>query len=145
MAQVRSAVESAKKFVKRAGEAVADYQGGVMNAGPRWQAGAEAADDAWKTGTQEAIAEGRFKKGVVKAGGQKYQNNAVKLGPERFRTGVANAEAAYNQGVAPYISAMQGFDYGPSGARGSTINRDRISRHFDLMRKTRREQLGLSS
>jgi hypothetical protein len=143
--QVRSAAESASKFVKRASAARDDYKNGVSNAGQRWQAGAEASEDAWRTGTQDAINQGRFVKGVRKAGGGKYQNNAVKLGPDRFATGVSNAEQAYNAGVAPYLGAMSSADYGPRGARGSSQNRDRIGKHIDLMRKTRSEQLGISS
>lgn len=142
MAVVRSVADSAKKFVNRASAAAPDYQAGVANAGPRWQAGTEAAGDAYVQGTQEAIADGRFLKGVRKAGASKYQTNASKLGPDRFRTGVANAEGAYSAGTAPYISAMQGFDYGPSGSRGSQQRRQRIDRHIDLMRKTKKEQLG---
>lgn len=142
MAVVRPVADSAKKFVNRASAAAPDYQAGVANAGQRWQAGTEAAGDSYVQGTQEAIADGRFLKGVRKAGAAKYQNNASKLGPDRFRTGVANAENAYSTGVAPYIGAMQGFDYGPSGSRGSAQRRARIDRHIDLMRKTKREQLG---
>jgi hypothetical protein len=140
--QVRSAVDSAKKFVTRASAARGDYARGVQNAGPRWQAGAEASEEAWRSGTQDAINQGRFVRGVRKAGAAKYQNNATKLGPDRFATGVSNAEQAYNQGVAPYLGAMSSADYGPRGARGSAQNRERIGRHIELMRKTRSEQLG---
>jgi hypothetical protein len=141
MANVRSAADSAKKFVQRASAASPDYATGVANAGGRWQAGAEASDEAYKTGLNESLAEGRFLKGIRKSGGAKYQANAVKLGPERFRTGVANAEGAYNAGVQPFIAAMASFDYGPKGARGSAQNRARIDRHLDLMRKTRKDVL----
>lgn len=142
MAVVRSAADSAKKFVQRAQAAAPDYASGVAGAGPRWQAGTEAANDAYKQGVQESLADDRFVRGVRKAGAGKYQTNASKLGPDRFRTGVANAEAAYVGGVQPFISAMQGFDYGPSGSRGSAQRRQRIDRHIDLMRKTKKESLG---
>lgn len=145
MALVRSAADSAKKFVTRAKAARQDYQDGVAGAGPRWQAGAAASGDAWKDGTQQAINEDRFTRGVNKSGTQaKYQNNATKLGPDRFATGVDNAGPAYTAGVSPFIQAMSGFEYGPKGARGSSTNRDRIMKHIDLMRKTKRETLGLA-
>ena len=142
MAQVRSVGDSAKKFVARAQAAASDYQAGVQNAGSRWQAGAEASEDAYATGVQEALADKRFGKGVRKAGASKYQTNAVKLGPERFRTGVANAETAYQTGVQPYVAAMQGFTYSQRGARGSAQNARRVQEQMDLMRKTRRDALG---
>lgn len=144
MAVVRSAADSATKFVARAKAARGDYASGVANAGPRWQAGAAASGDAWKSGTQDAINEDRFTKGVNKSGTQaKYQNNATKLGPDRFAAGVDNAGGAYTTGVAPFIQAMSGFDYGTKGAKGSQTNRDRMGKHIDLMRKTKRETLGL--
>jgi len=141
---VRNAADSAKKFVARAQTASADYASGVAGAGQRWQQAAEASEAAWNEGTQQAIAEGRFRRGVSKAGATKYQDNAVKLGPERFRTGVANAEGAYNRGVAPFVSAMSGATLSQRGARGSAQNARRVQEQMDLMRKTKRETLGLA-
>lgn len=143
--QVRSAAESAAKFVKRAAAASEDYKSGVSNAGPRWQAGAAASEPAYEEGVQAAISEKRFRRGIEKAGPQKYQDNAVKLGPERFRQGVANAESAYNRGVQPFVTAMAGATLSPRGARTSGANLRRVQEQNDLMRKTRREALGLSA
>jgi hypothetical protein len=140
--QVRNASDAARKFVNRAQAAAGDYAAGVQGAGQRWQAGAEASEEAWKTGTQEAITEGRFKKGVTRAGAAKYQDNATKLGPDRFRSGVANAEGAYNRGVAPFISALQSATLPTRGARGSAQNANRVQEVMTLMRRVRREQLG---
>lgn len=143
---VRSAAESAKKFVTRAQAARGDYASGVQGAGGKWKAGASAAGEAWKAGTQDAINNDTFTKGVNQSGTEaKYQNNATKLGPDRFAAGVANAGDAYGAGVAPFIAVMQSADYGVKGAKGSQQNRDRIGRHIDLMRKTKREKLGLAS
>lgn len=143
--QVRSAAESASKFVKRAGAASEDYKAGVSGAGPRWQAGAEAAEPAYNEGVTAAVSEGRFRKGVTKAGSAKYQDNAVKLGPERFRQGVQNAEGAYARGVQPFTQAMASATLSPRGARTSGANLRRVQEQNDLMRKTRREVLGLSA
>lgn len=138
--QVRSAADSAKKFRDRASAAQADYKTGVANAGARWQAGAEAAAEAHKAGTMEALNEDRFAKGIRKAGASKYQENAVKLGPERFATGVANAQGAYEKGVQPYLAAMASANLSPRQKRGS--NAARITENMELMRRVRREQLG---
>lgn len=140
--QVRSVQDSASKFVKRASAADQDYKAGVQNAGGRWQAGAEASEDAYATGVSEALAEKRFGKGVRKAGAAKYQDNAVKLGPERFRTGVANAEQAYVKGSAPFVSAMASTTLSPRGARGSSQNANRVREQMDLMRRVRKDTLG---
>lgn len=142
--QVRPVADAAKKFVNRAGAARQDYANGVAGAGGRWQAGAEAGEEAWRTGTQEAMNEGRFAKGVRAAGAAKYQNNAMKLGPDRFVTGVQNAENAYAAGVQPFVAAMQSATLSQRGARGSAQNARRVQEQMDLMRKTRRERLGVA-
>jgi hypothetical protein len=139
---VRSVQDSAEKFKTRAAAAAPDYQKGVANAGGRWQAGAEAAEDAWATGTSEAVAQRRFGAGVRKAGAQRYQTKATQLGPDRFRTGVAAAAGDWQAGFAPFANALSSFDAGPKGPRGSAQNKDRANRVADHLRKTRMEQLG---
>lgn len=140
--RVRSAAESAAKFKTRAAAASQDYANGVRGAGGRWAAGAEASEEAWATGTQEAIAQRRFGKGVRKAGAAKYEQNATTLGPQRFSQGVANAEGAYSAGVAPFIAAMSSATLPVKGSRGSAGNMARVQAQSDLMRKTRMERLG---
>ena len=140
--QVRSAADSAAKFKSRAAAARNDYASGVQGAGARWQAGAEASEDAWAAGTQEAISQKRFGKGVRRAGATRYQENASKLGPDRFVTGVQNADQAYARGVSPYISAMQSTTLPPRGARRSPQNAARIQANNELMARVRMEQLG---
>jgi hypothetical protein len=140
--RVRSAADSAAKFKARAAAAQNDYANGVRGAGGRWADGAMASEDVWAAGTQEAIAQKRFGKGVRKAGAAKYEQNAVTLGPSRFATGVANAEPAYAAGVAPFVQAMSSATLPPKGARGSAQNMARVQAQADLMRKIRMERLG---
>jgi hypothetical protein len=140
--QVRSVADSAKKFVARAGQARNDYAAGVQNAGGRWQEGAAASAQAWVSGTQEAIAENRFEKGVRSAGPAKYQERATKLGPDRFVTGVSASEQEYARKVAPFTSAMASTNLSPRGARGSQQNARRVQELMDLMRRVRRDTLG---
>lgn len=139
---VRPVSESAKKFTQRAGAARGDYAAGVAGAGARWQAGAEASEEAHRQGVQEALNDGRFVKGIRKAGQKKYQDNATKLGPDRFVTGVANAEQSYAAAVQPYQAALASATLPVRGARGSAANASRVTAVMDVMRATRRAQLG---
>jgi hypothetical protein len=70
---------------------------------------------------QAAITNKRFAKGVQGKGG-KYQTNAVNLGSQRYGPGVANAQQAYQQGMAPVIAALQSVNPPPrsSAARRRT-------------------------
>lgn len=143
--QVRDAAASAKKFKERAKAAQTDYETGVRGAGGKWQAGAAASDEAYREGVNAAMSEGRFSKGVQKGGAaEKYQTNATKLGPRRFAEGVENAEQAYSRGVQPFISAMASTTLSNRGSRASGANIRRVQEQIDLMRRVKREQLGVS-
>jgi len=119
--QVRNPADSAKKFVARAGAAQPDYASGEDGAGGRWQAGAEASEEAFGAGVTAAVNE------------------------RRFSAGVRNAEGAYAQAVAPFTAALASTTLSVRGMRGSPQNARRVQEVSDLMRKTRRERLGLSA
>lgn len=139
--QVRSSADSAAKWKTRAAAAQNDYQAGVQGAGQRWADAAGASEDAYKAGVQEAMNDGRFSKGVRKAGAAKYQDRATKVGPQRYQQGVSVAQDDYSKGVQPFITAMSSATLPPKGARGSAQNITRVQAQMDLMRKTRLEHL----
>jgi len=123
----KTAADIADKFSTRAQAAGKDYTDGVKGAGATWEANTKASEDAWKTGTQEAINDGRFLKGVTDAGSTKYQTNAEKLGAERYGPGIRNSKDAYSKGVAPYLDVLRGLTLPKKGARRSAENRDRAA------------------
>ncbi len=124
--KVKDAAAAAKKFASRAQAASGDYKDGVANAGGDWEAGARAGADNYAAGVQEAIADGRFAKGVNGAGA-KYTKNATQLGPQRYQQGVANAQDAYTQGVQPYLAKLSSIQLPPKGPRGSAQNQQRAN------------------
>lgn len=117
----------AKKFATRAGAASADYKDGVAASGAEWQSNALAGEDNYKQSVTQAAAEGRYGKGISAAGAQKFVQNATTLGPQRFQTGVANAESAYQRGVQPHLDAMRSLDLPKRGPKGSEQNRQRAN------------------
>jgi hypothetical protein len=139
---VRPIDQSQKKFSDRASAAKNDYQLGVQSAGPKWLAGATASEGAWTDGVREAADKGRFASGVRKAGAQKYQDRAAKLGPDRFATGVREGAAAWGEGFRPFAEDLRGFDAGTRGMRGSQQNADRARRTSERMRAKKLELLG---
>jgi hypothetical protein len=114
----------AGKFVQRAQNAQGDYKTGVSNAGSKWEQNAGAAEAAWESGVQNAASNKHFVKGVS-GKGAKYQANAANVGPQRYAQGVANAQAAYQAGMAPVLSALQGVNLPPRSFRGSPANQAR--------------------
>lgn len=139
---VKDAASSAAKWSERASGADKDYTKGVQNAGNRWVEGAANSEDAYKAGVNQAASQGRFGKGVRKAGAAKYQDRAVKFGADRFRVGVQNTKDDYQRGVEPFRAALAGANLDVRGARGSSNNVRRVQQVMDLMRATRDQQLG---
>lgn len=139
---VRPLDQSQKKFAERAAGARGDYETGVRGAGQKWMAGVQAAEGAWADGTRAAIDAGRFGAGVRKAGPQKFQDRASKLGPDRFVSGVREGAADWGKGFAPFADELRGFDAGPKGMRGSAQNADRARKTADRLRAKKLELLG---
>lgn len=140
--QVRPIAEAQEKFKSRAAAAREDYKRGVQNAGQRWADGAAASEDAWRAGTQEAIAQGRFGRGVRNAGATKYQERAATLGPDRFASGVAVAAPEWGRQFGPFAAALAAHTPPPRGPRGSDQNAQRSVEVSRLMRRVRNERLG---
>jgi hypothetical protein len=139
---VRPIAESQQKFAQRAAQAAPDYQKGVAGAGGKWAAGVAASEDAWASGTQEAIANRRYGAGARKAGPGKYQDRASKLGPDRFRTGVAEGAPEWGRNFQPFASDLSSFDPGPKGMRGSEQNFQRARNVGQRLRAKKLELLG---
>lgn len=140
--EVRSIADSQAKFASRAAAAAPEYTKGVATAGPRWLAGASAADKTWADATQEAISQGRFGAGVRKAGSQKYQDRAAKLGGDRFRTGVQEGAQDWGRGYAPHAQALSSLELGTKGIRGSEQNYQRSRMVGNALRAKKLELLG---
>jgi hypothetical protein len=112
----------AKKFVQRASAAGPDYTSGVQAAGADWESKTRASADAYAQGTQQAIVDGRFLKGVADAGQAKFVQRASTLGAQRYPTGVAASEGDWAKGAQPYLDALKSMDLPPRGPKGDPRN-----------------------
>ncbi len=127
MAAIRGLDVIGKKWARVSQASGPSYEEGVTNPVRDYAQGALAANDAWKAGTQAAVAGDRFAAGVRRGGSQKWQRNAVAKGPARFAQGVAIAQPDYEQGFAPYREAIAGAQLPPRGARRSPQNLQRVT------------------
>jgi hypothetical protein len=114
----------AQKFVTRAQAAAGDYKTGVSNAGGTWEQNTTASEPQYEAGVQQAMTNKKFSKGAAGKGG-KFQTNAVNLGSQRYGPGVANAQTAYQTGMAPVLQVLQGIQLPAKGFRGSPQNQAR--------------------
>jgi hypothetical protein len=140
--QVRPINEAQEKFKARAAGAREDYKRGEQGAGQRWLDGAANSGEAWRAGTQEAITQGRFERGVRAAGATKYQERAAAVGPERFASGVAIGAPEWGRNFAPFQQALAAHTPAARGPRGSDQNAQRSIEVARLMRRVRNERLG---
>jgi hypothetical protein len=140
--KVKAAADAATKFVANAQAAAPAYGKGVANAGATWQTSTAAAADNWQQGVQQAAAQGRFAAGVNNASASKYQTRASGVGVARYPQGVAGAQSAYQNGVAPYLTTIQNLTLPPRAPRGSPSNNQRVN---VITQALRAQKLGQSS
>jgi hypothetical protein len=132
---VKDVASAAKKFSSRAALSGPDYAAGVAAAGARWQANAAAGDQNFAAGVQEAIANGRFAKGIAKAGAAKYTERASTVGAQRFPQGAQAAEQTWATNVQPYLQTISNLTLPPRGPKGDPRNQQRSQMIADALRK----------
>lgn len=126
MPKVMDAAKAAEKFATVAAQRSQDYVEGVQNPRNDWATATKAAEQAFKDGVSQAIAQGRFGKGVQRAGSAKQIKGAVDKGANRFASGVVAGKDNYAQGVAPYLSTIASTTLPPRYARRDPRNLERV-------------------
>jgi len=135
MAKIKSAADIARKWARVTPQRTQDYQEGVQNPTQDWEAATIKAEDNYKTGVQKAAAEGRFGKGVKKAGTAKWQKNTLEKGPNRFAEGVAVSEPEFQQGFEPFREVIAATQLPPRFPKGDPRNIDRVKVIAEALRK----------
>ena len=131
---------SADKWVRRAGQAAPDYARGVQNPRTSWQEATANAAEAQAAGVQQALSEGRFEKGVAKAGNAKWQRKSVSVGAQRFGPGVAAAKGDYEAGFSPFAAVIQGVTLAPRGPKGDPRNYERVKQIGEALHEAKTGQ-----
>ena len=125
--RVRTPQAAAQSFVTGVNGAAKSYADGVAGAGQAWHDAAMASSDTYAQGVQAAISDGRFAKGVQKAGAQRFVDKATKVGAGRFTTGAAAAVQDYQTGVQPYLDVIAAQNLPPRRPKGDPGNINRVS------------------
>lgn len=124
---------ASERFVRRAGQAGPDYEAGVRNPRQPWAERASAAEANYRDAVTLAAQQGRFGRGVRKAGNQKWQSRAATLGTARFPSGVAAAAPDWTAGFAPYHQAISAVQLPPRRPTRDPANRQRINAILDAV------------
>ena len=123
---IRSASEIGAKWQEVTPGRSAQYTEGVKAPGADWAAQTASSSALYAQGIQAAIAKDRFKKGVLKAGSESWQQGAVEKGASRFAQGVALAGPDYAAGFAPYREVIAAANLPARRPAGDPGNIDRV-------------------
>lgn len=126
---------ASSKWNRRTSAATTDYADGVKNSPNDWEKNTVAAAAAHKAGTEQALRENRFEKGVKKSGGAYYKERAATLGASRFAQGVEAGAANYEEGVKPYLETIASTQLPPRGPKGDPRNYERVKVMGEALRK----------
>jgi hypothetical protein len=115
-----------KRWVDRASIASEEYKQGVQNPRKDWAQATAAAADNQALGAQAAIADGRFAKGVTKAGTNKWRDKAISQGATRFVQGVQGSQPDYETGIKPYLDVIEATTLPTRYNKGDPRNLERV-------------------
>lgn len=140
MAAIRSADEIARKWALVTPQRAPDYEAGIRNPKADWAQQTTAAAETWKTAITRAVAEGRFSKGVQRAGTSTWQEGALSKGVARWGPGVQLAEEKFERGFAPFREAIARVVLPPRFARRDPRNLLRVSAITEALAKVKASQ-----
>lgn len=126
MADIKSLDKVSTKWSEVTPGRAGEYQAGVQSPRRSWAQSTSDAAENYNAGVQASISAGRFAKGVQSAGDEAWRKGAMEKGVSRWPQGVRLGRASYQQGFAPYHSAISGLSLPPRGPKGDPRNYDRV-------------------
>lgn len=119
---MKTAQQSAQKFVDRAGAASQDFVSGAEQTTKDQSAAAIAAAPNYVAGVQAAITRGAYAKGLQQSGKAGWLKGIREKGANRFAEGVASGASKYAQNSGKYDGARSAAEALPRGPKGSEAN-----------------------
>jgi hypothetical protein len=116
----------AEKWERVTPQRTVDYEQGVRNPKVNWADATLAAEATYVEAVSQAIAEGRFGRGVRAAGTRKWQEKTIAKGPVRWSQGVRLAGVDFAAGFQPYRDLIAQIVLPPRGPKGDPRNLERV-------------------
>jgi len=142
MPAVKSLDKISSKWAEVSQRSQGAYEDGVRNPRKDWEKNTVAAANSYAAGVQAAVSDGRFKKGVTKAGNAKWQQAAISKGPARWAEGIRLSQSAYERGFAPYRTVIENITLPPRGPVGDPANINRVKVISEALFKERIRRTG---
>lgn len=134
---MKSAQQSAQKYVDRAGAATADYAAGARETTKDQAANAIAGAKNYEAGIQASIAAKRYEKGLSASGKAGWLKGITEKGQNRYGEGVASGAGKYATNSGKYDTARSTADNMPRGPKGSETNFQRAKAVGQALRKAK--------
>ena len=127
MPAIKSIAAIAEKWTRVTPLRTEDYKLGIESPRKDWAEAAGAAEESYKTAVTEAAAEGRFGRGVSKAGTPKWKEKALTKGVPRWGEGVRLACPDYAAGFGPFRDVIEQTTLPPRYPKGDPRNIERVA------------------
>lgn len=124
--RVKSVEASAKKWADNAGRAGTEMADGAVAAADDWQRNTAAGADNYHMAVSAASTKERFRRGVIKAGANKFIRKIQAVAASRFTEGVGAATDDYKTGVEPFLSTIAGLTLSARKPKGDPANYRRV-------------------
>ena len=124
---IKTTAEIASKWSRVTPMRTEDYEQGVQNPSRDWKTATVGGNANWKAGIAAAANGDRFKKGVEKAGTDRWQRKTLDKGTQRWGPGVQGAADDYAAGYEPYRQTIAGLTLPPRYPAGDPRNIQRVS------------------
>lgn len=137
MPAIKSIGDIAEKWARVTPARSEDYKSGIESPKKDWEERTKAAEGAYKAGVTKAAAEGRFGRGVDRAGTEKWKARSLAVGVDRWGPGVSIAGPAYEKGFGPYRDVIERTTLPPRGPKGDPRNYERVKAIGEALHKAK--------
>lgn len=131
---MRTAQQSAEKFVSRASGASSDYVAGAQSTTKDQSARAIGAKKIYQDALTASFGRDAYAKGLQKSGKAGWLEGVTKKGGDRYAGGVAVSASKYATNSGKYDQARQAAENMPRGLKGSQTNLDRVKAVVNALR-----------
>jgi len=138
--KVPSASAVAAKFIEVTPDRARYYAQGVASPKKDWAEETAAAESRFEEGIKDSITRKAFGKGVTRAGTAKWKAAATTKGVERYGPGVEASKDAYQKGISPFLSALEGLTLPEKYKTGDKRNNRRVDAVTELLHATKLAQ-----
>lgn len=123
---MKTAQQSAEKFVSRASAASSDYVAGASATTKDQSARAIGAKKIYQDALTASFGRDAYAKGLQKSGKAGWLEGVTKKGGDRYASGVSVSASKYATNSGKYDSARGAAENLPRGLKGSQTNLDRV-------------------